>query len=280
MKLAYWLRHSKSEKQLKLQSAICAGYRQIQTVTAPEVSDYYDGIVMIGIGGLSRKVYDSWLAAGKVVIFLDKGYTRGDNLRVSVNSFQPLAYFQKHKQPSARFDKLGLKVQPYSTKAERRSILLDGASNKYCVWHGLPHYHDWGMQVVSKIRQHSTLPIIYRPRPSHNEEKRIAGTKFSLGRDLQYDFDRAKVVVSHGGNIGFDATVAGIPHFAIDETIARPISETDWNKLDRGFTVDDKTRHQWFCDVAYCQWSAAEFESGAAWEYVLNVVEDLLGVVP
>lgn len=276
MKIAYWLRHQKSQKQINIMKHIVSGCKQnITTLIDPVVSDNYDTLLMVGIGGFSRQVYDAWLAAGKNVIFIDKGYTRGEYLRVSINSFQPLAYFQNHKMPSDRFDQLKLQIKPYKPMLPWRSILFDGASNKYCVWHGLPHYHEWGIEIVKKIKEHSTLPIIYRPRPSHNEEREIPGTILSINRELEHDFERASIVVSHGGNIGFDSVLAGIPHFAIDETIAKPVSNADWETIDNPEVVPDKVRHQFLCDVAYCQWKPSEFASGEAWKYVFDVLDEI-----
>lgn len=274
MKIAFWLRHQTSQKQINAMKQIVSGCRHsIEPVIDPAVSDDYDALVMVGIGGFSRQVYDAWLKAGKTVIFLDKGYTRGEYLRISINSFQPLAYFQKVKRPSDRFDALGLKLQPYVSSKAKKFILLDGASNKYCVWHKLPYYYVWGVETVKKIKWNSQSPIIYRPRPSHNEEGIIPGTELSIHKELQYDFERARLVVSHGGNIGFDCVLAGVPHFAIDETIARPLSNTNWMTLDTPFVPDDKVRYQWLCDVAYCQWKPSEFASGRAWQYVFEVMD-------
>ena len=276
MRIAYWLRHQTSQKQINIMNQVISGHKpKITTVIDPLVSGSFDTLVMMGIGGNSRHVYDSWLAAGKNIIFLDKGYTRGEHLRVSINSFQPLAYFQAENKPSDRFEELKLQIKPYNQNHLRKFILLDGASNKYCLWHGLPHYYDWGVEMVKKIKEHSSLPIIYRPRPSHNEERAIPGTMLSINKELEHDFERASIVVSHGGNIGFDAVLAGVPHFAIDETIARPVSNTDWNTLDTPMTIEDEVRHQWLCDVAYCQWKPIEFVSGVAWEYVFNVLEQI-----
>ena len=90
---------------------------------------------------------------------------------------------------------------------------------------------------------------------------------------LDEDFDRARVVVSHGGNIGFDAVVSGVPHFAVADSIARPLSETAWDRVGAPYVPSEERRMQWLHDLAYCQWNLDEFADGTAWRYVRETLE-------
>jgi hypothetical protein len=223
------------------------------------------GLVLFGIGGMAREIYDAYRMAGRPIVFWDKGYSRGDWYRVAVNSFQPLDYFQADRPPD-RLAQLGLNPVPYEVRGD--AILLDGASNKYCLWQGLGNWIEWGQSIVDKIRQHSDRPIIYRPRPSHNlalDPPRITGATLSEGGPLVDDLRKSALVVSYGGNIGYDCALAGVPHFAIGDSIARPISETAWAKVGDPFIPDWAAHRQWLSDVAYCQWRIEEIESGLAW---------------
>ena len=263
-------------RQATLLNAVMAGALLHDDVVLPapegaiNVQAKVDGLVMFGIGGHSRSVYDAYLNAGKKVVFFDKGYARGGIYRVSVNSFQPLHYFQKEPRPRDRWDKLGLELKPYADEGD--SILFDGASNKYCIWMGFPEWAVWGEETVAQIRRYSTLPIIYRPRPSHNNPICVApyGTELSF-LTLAEDFARARVVVSYGGNIGWDSVLGGKPHFAIGESIARPLSETDWEKIDEPHVPTEEARLQWASDVAYSQWHESEIKDGTAWKEIRKV---------
>ncbi len=225
------------------------------------------GLVLFGIGGMAREIYDAYRSVNRQVIFWDKGYSRGEWFRVAVNDFQPLAYFQHPSRPPDRLGQLGLNPIPYDVRGD--AILVDGASNKYCLWHGLGDWIEWGRGIVRRIRRHSDRPIIYRPRPSHNvtEPISIKGAEFSQA-PLMDDLARSALVVSHGGNIGFDCALGGVAHFAIGDSIARPISETVWQSVGRPFIPTERARCQWLCDVAYCQWRIGEIESGQAWEEI------------
>lgn len=295
----HWVYHVRSVKttQMNVVSAIQHGVkRNIQLASAGammaslpngdtvELVEGFSGVVreaagtiIVGIGGGrhptvgARTVFDAYLGAGKHVIFIDKGYTRADTYRVVVDGFQPLKYLMAINRPPDRLHKSQLSVR--SIAAPRGdAILFDGASRKYCVWCGLPtadnpDQQEWGRQVIAKIRQHTDRPIIYRPRPSHNTPVAVEGAILSTG-SLMEDFARAHLVVSHGGNIGFDAIVNGMPHFMIEESIAGPVSETDWTKLDNPFIPTETERQQWLANVRYSEWTLDELRQGLAWPVI------------
>ncbi len=220
-----------------------------------------DGCIFYGIVGEHKKpLFDAYRKAGKITVFVDKGYIRDPGskyVRVAVNAFQPLAYLQTKIRPSDRFSRLGIALQPYSYRPEG-PILFDGASEKFCMWHGLDFAH-WGRKTTTRIWRHSSAQVIYRPRPIHSH----AGLP-----PLDDELRRARLVVSYGGNIGWDSVVAGVPHFAIGDSVARPISETDWTRVGTPYIPSEAERHQWCCDVAYCQFTVAEFASGEAWGHI------------
>lgn len=235
-----------------------------------------DVVVVFGIGGDAKQVWEANAHARRIL--LDKPYTRGLSpgpsryylCRVAVDAFQPLAYFQQVRRPPDRWNALGL--APYRYMAHGRYVLFDGASNKYCLWNDLPPWPEWGQQTIDRIARHTNLPIVYRPRPSHNEMPLVRGAIRS-DLPLEEDFARARVVVSHGGNIGFDCALAGVPHFAIADSVARPISETDWARVGEPYLPDEDKRQQWFRDLAYCQWNLDEFAEGGAWRYVRDTLD-------
>lgn len=229
-----------------------------------------DGAILFGIGGIAKSIYDAYRAAGIPTILIDKGYTRNEHYRVAVKDFQPLAYMQERRHPGDRFKRLKIELKPYEWSGD--AVLFDGASNKFAMWKDLGDYRDWGAAMVMQIRAHTDRPIIYRPRPTHNEDHPVPGAEFFAGRSLDEDFARAYVVVSYGGNIGWDAAVAGLPHFAIGDSIARPISETEWANVAQPRLPSDAERLQWACDVAYQQWNLEEFRSGEAWDYIRRLL--------
>lgn len=254
-------------RQLLLLEAVQAGAERhgdvVTGVPGFDAVEDVDGLVLFGIGGISREIFDAYRNAGKRVVFLDKGYFPRGMFRVAVDDFQPRL---RMKRSPERFEALGLMPRPYGWTGDTH-ILFDGASNKLCLWLGLGNWIEWGAAMVERIRAHTDLPIIYRPRPSHNEAVAVPGAELSTG-PLFEDFARARVVVSWGGNIGFEAVVAGVPHFAIGDSVARPLSETRWDRIGEPCTPEEAARLQWLADVAWCQWSLAELADGTAWRVI------------
>jgi len=251
----------------------------IFTKDDPQRQDAAECVVIFGIGGDAR---DIWTAnEGKRRILLDKPYSRGIGVaaptryhlvRVAIDGFQPLPYFQRRPRPRDRWRALNLEPKPYRIKDG--PVLFDGASNKYCLWNDLPAWPIWGQEIVLRISANTGQPIIYRPRPSHNAPPSVKGAELSEG-PFADDLARASIVVSHGGNIGFDAALAGVPHFAIADSVARPISETRWERVAWPHVPSKAEREQWFADVAYCQWNLDEFISGEAWRYCREVMDEI-----
>lgn len=264
-----WHQRPALERKLVLAKAFADGLSRGDTFKLVEgfdgIDPEADACVLFGIGGQARDVRDAYRAAGVPIVYIDKGYTRRTgHWRVSVGGFQPHAYFRCNRPPD-RWQKLGIELHPYEIRGE--CVIFDGASNKYILWYGLGSLESWGAAIVEKIAEHTDRTIVYRPRPTHNDPPQIQGAELSQ-KSLEADFARAHVVVSYGGNIGFDCAIAGVPHFAIEDSIARPLSETDWSRLNVPRIPTDADRRQWACDVAYCQWTINEMRSGAAWEQI------------
>jgi len=288
MKFAYHLRGERP-RQKQLCTALQAGAAKhgdevipIVGYLGPEPS--VDGVILLGVSGLhhrisNRMVYDAYLAKGKRTMLFDKGYVRKDSsdrdyLRVCVDGFQPLSYFMNTTRPNDRFEQLGIKLRPYATKGDY--FLLDGVSQKYCAWHGIDSHLAWGLSVIEKIRAHSNRPIVYRLKKSVANYKALRDmlrTTISK-RDLADDMKRAMIVISHGGNLGWDAMMNGRAHFAIGPSIARSVSETDWAKIHTPYVPSEAERYQLMCNAAYCQWTVAELASGEGWAVIKQQLEE------
>lgn len=266
MKFAFHMRQP-FEKTLKVANAMRAGAaRYGDNIAIHEnfkgVEDV-DGLILFGIGGESAIYWDEYRRAGKHIVFVDKGYSRMPYFRVSVNGFQPYDFINRKYCASGRLAQLGLNFKDLRPSGEH--ILLDGASNKYCLWNRLGYWVDWGQYMVDCIRKASDRPIIYRPRPSHNPAPSIKGAILSTGI-LADDFAKSHIVVTHGGNIAWDAIIYGLPVFTIDDkSFASPIAETDWNNLHKPRLIKAKKVNQWAANVAYCQYTLEEMASGLAW---------------
>lgn len=220
-------------------------------------------------------------------VYIDKGYVRqrdvvGDakflaQYRVSYNSFQPLDYFQKIPRSKDRWKKLRVKVYPRRTVGE--NILIAGSSLRYADFHGFKAGNDgsdpatnWAMKLVRRLRAVSDRPIVYRPKPTWKEAVPIKNTIFSgPDKTIEEELHKAHVLVTFGSNASIDALRLGVPVLCVGDSIAKPLSSTLPEEVDTPFWPDDDVRQQFFCDIAYCQYTLDEFRDGTAWNYVLNL---------
>ena len=232
-----------------------------------------DVAVMIGVKGYSRKLFDDHLEAGKHVLYIDKGYlgNRGRYYRMSVNSFQPLRYFQQVARPADRLQTLGLTLQPMRTSG--RHILVAGGSVKYSNWHrmhGGPNDEDpataWAQQTIKRLSKASHRPIVYRPKPSWKDAVPIPGVEYSRPpRTIQEELRDCWCLVTYGSNAALDALIFGVPVLVLGDGIAQPLAKMSENSVEDPYLPTDEERWQLLADVAYCQFSVPEMASGLAW---------------
>lgn len=239
-----------------------------------------DVAIAVGVKSNSRLIIEEHRMLGKNVICIDKGYARipaqdralkVEYWRTSVNAFQPLAYFQKEPRPSDRWDAIGQKIHSLQNYKDNKHALYVGSSQKYCDFKKLGDATAYAVKVIGRVRRYcKDKKIIYRPKPSWKNAVPIENTIFSHGPGIEKDITKSSFVVTHGSNGALDAIRLGIPALVLGDSIAKPVSMTDYPQLkDKNlYFPDEESRHQLFYDLAYCQWTMEEVESGLAWEYM------------
>ncbi len=123
--------------------------------------------------------------------------------------------------------------------------------------------------IVRELRQSTERPLVYRPKPSWSDAVPIIKTTYSgpeehIGRALT----GAWVTVTHGSNACFESVLAGIPCIILGDAVAKPISSTSLGDIENPRLASDAERLAWANNLAYFQWTAAEFLSGQAWEFI------------
>lgn len=269
----------------------------------PGPSDDTDVAVCFGVKGRSREIIESHRAMSKATLMMDKGYYRGkgeqghtEYSRISVNGSDPVAYMMKIRRNSERWNKLGFEIKQFPTKRESGHILICASSEKYHDFHRLPPPHDWTVGLVGQLKKITNKHIVYRPKPSTTQpqlgvvdtedpdemrvalehyravlfrNKSIPGSSFSNGSSKIGDALRGCwVVITHGSAAAMDAILAGVPALCLGNSIARPVSETNIEKVDTPKTPTEVDRAVWCNQLAWCQWTTAELRSGEAWSHL------------
>lgn len=250
-------------RQLAVIDALLAGIGDdmLIPVVGSEPLPNAHALVLFGVGGMNREIWDAY--EGKPRILIDKGYARKGFMRVTVNEFHPLKWLAEANPPADRLEASNWHLKPYDMSGDH--VLLDGLSGKYCHWMKMDRFA-WIEDTVRAIRSTIDRPILFRPRPSHNPPPPVPeGTILDVG-PLSESLTRAYLVVSHGGNIGCDAVIAGRPHCALGPSPALCLSSKD---IDGGrWRIHPDIRHRWMKALAYCQYSMDEIADGTMWKWV------------
>jgi hypothetical protein len=306
VKAVFWIRHEKhleatdwreNDLALAIQDGAktCGDEVEIRETTSPEPV-VVDCDLMLGIGCKSRYRFQAYEKAGIPYAYFDKGFIRTrapikwlDYWRVSVNGHQPVAYVERAHNGRERADSMGLDFSPWYSRSypDHSAILLDGSSGKHMAFHDMGDPQNVAEDLFKRIRDVSSRPVIYRPKPSFRRfedggkifnPKPIAGSEWARGRpgihnkDVAYDLRRSHVVVTHGSNLCFDAALLGIPSIVLGHGIAGPISSQHLEELENPRLASDDERREWLNNVAYCQFKLAEFKSGLGWQAIKDMM--------
>ena len=125
----------------------------------------------------------------------------------------------------------------------------------------------WSAHAVSRIKEVTDRPILYRPHPDDPTPRGIKGVDFSRGTPLEEDLSNAWATVAWNSNSLVSSIIAGVPVFALGPgSMVESIANKNLQDLENPALPD---RQQWAHDLAYCQWSAIELEAGLAWKHII-----------
>lgn len=266
--------HSEKTRERNLARAFLKGARKFgcdvearELCASPEVADYDIGCF---VGVKSKRIFNMHREAGIHTILFDKGYVRDriaggrtwEYWRVALDAHQPTeTTLSRMKMGPERWQTFGLDIAPWRKRGNH--IVIAGSSAKYHDFYDLPHPADWTVALVEEIRRYTDRPIIYRPKPSWKEARRIAGTTWSGGDETIKDaLWGAHCLVTHGSNACFEAALMGVPSIVLGDAVAKPISSTSIAEIEDPIMGK---RDQWFQNLAWHMFTEAEMLDGLAW---------------
>lgn len=243
-----------------------------------------DGGACLGVKTAARRLLNAHLQAGKRFLLFDKGFMRrSEYLRVSVDDWQPTAYFRQGRPPK-RFERLNIKVEPRRPSTKSSHIIFANSSQKVYNFHGVGDATLYATRCVAKIRRYSQRPIVYRPKPSwaahHPDEcPPIEGTTYAGPETgLRQWLDNAHLLVTFASNAAFDALAAGVPAMVCGSFVWSKLGmEENFKAIETPTWPTDDERRDFFADLAYCQWTVEEYRSGEAWREIRRTLERVPG---
>ncbi len=278
--------HSKRDDERLLANTFVRGVRARgdEAVALPKLMDWQqtppdaDVIALIGVKG--KPYWDAAQRAGLRTVMLDRGYFRtNDYVRVSVDHHNPAAYVATARHNSVRWDDLSLKLAPWCSPG--RNVLLAGSSEKYHLWYDLLHPAIYAQGIADDLARRGAR-VTYRPKVGWRGKGPVRGADYHVrgnqGAGLRNfgildALKNAHCFVTHGSNSCVEALVMGVPAVILGDGVTRGVSSTnvaDWSEPRRASAGE---RLQALANLAWCQFSLAEFRCGVAWRHLRAVLE-------
>ena len=216
----------------------------------------------------NKKVWDDLHALGKKVIVLEVGgLKRGTTWKVAIGGINREAIFGPKGNGPERANKLGLQLKPWSLGGDR--IIICGQHDRSHQWRNLPNMTAWLGNTINTIREHTNMPIVWRPHPRcpvpmiEHDHKRVERQTPSQVKDTYDDFDfsctGAYAVVNWSSNPATEAVMNGVPVFVGPDSLAYDVGNLDLSTIGMPKRPD---RTQWLNDIAYTEWTLEEISAG------------------
>ena len=195
------------------------------------------------------------------------GIKRGTTWKVGLNGINRDAYFCPSGNTSTRAEQLGLKLQPW--RREGSYILICGQHERSQQWESMPNMTAWLGATINIIREHTDMPIYWRPHPRYpvqyveQDFKNVIRQNPTKINDTYDDYDfsvrDAWATVCHSSNPGPHSIIAGIPAFVGESSLAFDVGN---NNLHNIINPNMPDRQQWLNDYAHTEYTLDEISAG------------------
>lgn len=205
------------------------------------------------------------------VIVIDSGYIRrGEYYAVGLGGINGQADFKNDNSPADRFEALHLDLS--NDSREGRWYILLAGQHPLDLAPRSPL--DWAQAAFARVREHTDLPVVYRPHPSDDRNPGIEGVLRSR-RTVEEDLAGALALVTHTSNLVVDGLLAGIPVFTTGKSVAAPVTLQDFEELafvDCWENASQKPFIQQFLHgLAYAQWTLDEMRDGLPFRRLMGL---------
>lgn len=239
---------------------------------------YNKPVIVLEVGGILRN--QSWkVALGGI----NNEAHWGNQSISSVNNW--LRENSKFRQK--KFD---LDLQPWKETNNNKFILLCTQHTKSNQWRNMPSIDVWLDLEIEKIRKHTRRQIMIRPHPRSpinpatvrelNFKHKNVELNYPIRLAQTYDefdyenvLEKSHCVISHSSNPGLQAIIAGVPAFVAKESLALPVANVDYSRIENPNKPD---RTKWFNDLLYTEYFLDEIADGLPLVKLLPKLEQLV----
>jgi hypothetical protein len=226
----------------------------------------------------NRSVWQHYRNSNRPVIVLEVGtLARGQTWKMGVNGLGSDAIWGQDRDPR-RPQKLGLATRPWQPPGSDVVVVLQRGDSEQ--WVSQPPSAQWLDILVRALREYTDRRIRIRQHPRSmipippgcelDQPQRQIDTYDDY--DLDTSLARAWAVINVNSGAGVNAVIRGVPLFCHESSLAAPVSELDWSKIEYPRRPD---RDQWFVDLCHTEWTTAEISTGAPLARLLPCLESL-----
>lgn len=197
-------------------------------------------------------------------LIMEVGYfgSRLDYVSLGLNGLNGRANFKNANSPPDRWEKHGVKVKPW--KKDGDYILLTGQVPGDASVSGRDLYREY-QQIISDIKAITDKPVVFRRHPLDNAT--MIDDVDEVHGELTDNLKNAYCVVTINSNSAVDAVLNGVPCICLDGgAMAWPVTQHELKDIER---LEYPDRKQWLNDLAFCQWTHKEIETGEPLERLL-----------
>lgn len=207
----------------------------------------------------------------KTLIVLEVGcLKRNETWKLGLNHINNLGIFGNNINliPN-RSKKLGITLKPWTMSGD--NILICGQHSMSEQWSNKDTPVNWLKHTIDSIKKHTTRQILFRPHPrdylwaqhfSYRNVKvrlpcKVQGTYDDF--DFDSDLNNAWAVVNPSSNTGILSVINGVPAYVENESLAVPVSNTDFSNIDNPVRPN---RSEWLEKLCHTEWTIEEIEKG------------------
>jgi hypothetical protein len=244
----------------------------LQRLGLTEVSHDFDAdvaviwsVVWAGRMRANREVWRQFRNSGRPVVVLEVGsLRRGHTWKMAVNGLGQDAYWGQGIS-AGRPQTLGLTLGQWQPPGQDILIALQRHDSEQ--WAGKPPMQQWLDSTVRELRRHTNRVIKIRKHPRQNVQipsgcvlekpQAIANTYDDF--DFDQSISKAWSVINVNSGAGVRAAMLGVPVFCDSSSLAAPVANLDWSKIESPQRPD---REHWFQTLCHTEWTCEEIASG------------------
>lgn len=216
-----------------------------------------------------RAVIEYQKQNGRDYLVMERGYF-GDRFKMTSLGFNGLngrAQFHNENSPPDRWEKHGVELTPWKPIGSGEYILVLGQVSGDASIEGVD-IKRWAINTCRDLKRRYPDPVVLRPHPLARDYDYPDDIEVMTTRPLAEDLRDAVFAVTYNSTSGVDAIISGTPVVAIDE------GSMVYSMAAHDIYLDPPRydRTQFFYDLAYCQWTWKEIETGEAWEHLKKIM--------